>query len=589
MKRLFMAALLICATVQSTQAQKPPNILFILTDDQGWWELGAHGNQWIDTPVLDSLYRQSVSFSRYYAAPVCSPTRAGLITGRYHLRTGLYNTRFGGDVIAREEITIAQLLKESGYRTGLFGKWHLGKYYGYQPHQKGFDEFLGHYAGHIDEYDYPDQIVHNGEPVEARSYVTDLFTDAAIEFIDYPDDRPFFCYLSYNAPHSPWVVGTSHDRQTRGFELVKKYLDKGLTVRDAHIYAMVEIIDQNVGRLLGYLTEKGLDKNTVVIFSCDNGGISNFYTAGLRGKKGSVYEGGIRAPLIVRWPGNFPENKQVDAMISHIDLVPTLCELTGTPLPADRVIDGKSFLPLLKQGQGKSPHTYLFHHWDRYFPNPYNMWAVTDGRYKLLNSPRAPWPTEPVVQPEPFGELYDLMSDPGEAKNIASQHPDIVRRLRTAFLDYFADVTKNKVYEPVPIPVGYPQENPVEIQPSWARLSGKHIRYTFRGYDWDSIDSWKDMGEYVEWQLEVAGEGNYEVMLRYGCTTGRSPGKLRISVGNNILEHIPEATPTADVFKTRSLGTIRLEKGILPLRAQIVQGHGNELMTLNKIWLKKVD
>ena len=574
-------------THTSAQPERPPNILFILTDDQGWWELGAHGNKVIETPALDRLHRQSVSFSHYYAAPVCSPTRAGLMTGRYHLRTGLYNTRFGGDAIDPEEITVAELLKNRGYRTGLFGKWHLGKYYGYQPNQQGFDEFFGHYSGHIDEYDYPDQLVHNGRQVEARKYVTDLFTDAALEFIDQPTDQPFFCYLSYNAPHSPWVTGTSHDRQARGFNLVKKYLDKGLTIRDAHIYAMVEIIDENIARLMKRLDELGLSDNTVVIFSCDNGGISNFYTAGLHGKKGSVYEGGIRAPFFARWPGHFPENVQVGSMVSHIDLLPTLCELAGAGVPKDRKIDGRSLVPLLKAGQGKSPHEYLFHHWDRYFPNPYNTWAVTDGRYKLLHS-ITPWPKEPVVRSEPFGQLYDLENDPSEKNDLAGAHPEIVKKLRTAFLNYFTDVTSGRTYRPVPIPVGHEEENPVEIQPSWATLHGDSIRYTFMGYDWDSVDSWEIPGEYAEWQLDVRQEGRYEVMISYGCAHQSAGGQLKITAGNSSVQVTTRATPSPDVFSVSSAGTLELAAGRLTLRAEVLQAKRGELMRLNKIWLKKI-
>lgn len=585
---LFWGVLAGVTTGTGALSQTPPNILFVLTDDQGWWELGAHGNKTIETPALDRLYQQSVSFSHYYAAPVCSPTRAGLMTGRYHLRTGLYNTRFGGDAIDPSEITIAELLQKQGYRTGLIGKWHLGKYFGYQPNQQGFDEFFGHYSGHIDEYDYPDQIVHNGRPVEGRKYVTDLFTDAAIAFMEKPSDQPFFCYLAYNAPHSPWVVGTSHDRQTRGFDLVKKYLDRGLTMRDAHIYAMIEIVDENIARLMQRLDDLGLSDNTIVIFSSDNGGVSTYYSAGLRGRKGSVYEGGVRAPFLVRWPGHFPENKQVDAMISHIDLLPTLCELSGSDLPDDRKIDGKSIVPLLRTGEGESPHEYLFHHWDRYFPNPYNTWAVRDGRYKLLNNP-SPWPTKPVVQREPFGQLYDLERDPGEKTDIAAQHPEIVMRLRNAFRGYFDDVTAGRTYRPVPIPVGNDEENPVEIQPSWATLNGDSIRYTFMGYDWDTIESWQMPGEQAVWNLDVQKGGRFEVTIRYGCDHRHAGGKLQISAGNDTIEATTHPTATPDVFSTYSIGTLQLAPGKAALRVAVSEAKGGELMRLNKIWLKKVD
>lgn len=564
-----------------------PNMILIVTDDQGWWELGAHGNEVIDTPALDRFHKESVSFSHYYAAPVCSPTRAGIMTGRYHLRTGLYNTRFGGDVIDRSEVTLAELLREEGYRTGLFGKWHLGSYFGYQPAQRGFDEFFGHYPGHIEEYDYPDQLVHNGKPVEARKYVTDLFTDAAIEFIEQERNLPFFCYLAYNAPHSPWVVGTSHSRQARGDNLITKYLDRGLSLKDARIYAMVEIIDENLAKLFSRLKELNLDKNTVVIFSSDNGGVSSFYNAGLRGRKGSVYEGGVRAPLMVRWPGRFPAGAKVDAMVSHVDLLPTLCELAGARLPTGRKLDGKSLVPLLKKGGGDSPHQYVYHHWDRYFPNPYNTWAICDGRYKLLNSP-SPWPKKPVRQPEPFGQLYDLQNDPSEKTDLSEKHPDIVKRLRTAFLAYYEDVTRGRTYRPVPIPVGNAEENPVEIQPSWATLHGDSIRYTFLGYDWDSVDAWEIPGEQAEWQLDITRGGRYEVIISYGCANKSAGGRLRIAAGGSSIEFVTTATPTPDVFEVRTVGHLDLSPGNMRLTAEVVQAKGGELMKLNKIWLKKI-
>ena len=297
-----------------------PNLLLIVTDDQGVWDLGSSGNPDIDTPHLDALAKSGVSFARYYAAPVCSPTRAGLMTGRYAFRTGIYNTRFGGDSLARSEVTVAELLKQAGYRTGLFGKWHLGRYHGYQPQQRGFDEFLGHYQGHIERYEYTDQFVHNGRPVESRGYVTELVTDAAIDFIDESKHRapaaPFFCYLAYSAPHSPFQMDTSHAHQPKGDAMIEKYLKKGLPLMQARIYAMVERVDRNIGRLLAHLETSGLANDTVVFFMSDNGGVSKHWTGELRGFKAQVYEGGVRSPLFVRWPGEFPAGGMIKGQAS---------------------------------------------------------------------------------------------------------------------------------------------------------------------------------------------------------------------------------------------------------------------------------
>ncbi|MBI1314125.1 sulfatase-like hydrolase/transferase [bacterium] len=563
-------------------AAMQPNILFVLTDDQGWWDVGMRGNQDIETPVMDRLAREGVDFTRFYAAPVCAPTRAGLMTGRYCFRTGLYNTRFGGDTLGINEMTIAQMLKRAGYRTGIFGKWHLGKYAPYQPQHRGFDEFLGHYHGHIDEYDYPDQLVHNGKPVEARKYVTDLFTDAAIEFIEHDSEQPWFCYLPLNAPHSPWVVGTSHDGQARGDALIEKYLKKGLVLREARIYSMIDIIDQNLGRLLTRLNELGETENTVVLFMTDNGGVSRHFKAGLNGNKASVYEGGVRVPLFVRWPGRFPAGAKIDAQCSHVDLFPTFCELAGVDVPNDREIDGRSLLPLLKTGQGEQHHEYVYHAWDRYFPNPDNRWSISDQRWKLLcqvgagqQGSRKNW------------RLFDLANDPGETHNVFAQQPETAERLRNEFVRWFEDVTDGVAYEPVPIPVGHPAEPLVEIQPSWATWHGENIEYVFRGYDWDTIEGWKTPGEHADWKLDVLHGGRYAVEISY-ARLSRDRGTLRLSVGEASLECSPPPTPTADVFERVSVGTLDIQPGSAELKAEVVDAQGDELLRLNRIFLRRL-
>jgi len=580
-----------------SSAADKPNILFVLTDDQGWWDLGLRGNKDIDTPVLDQFSREGVDFTRFYAAPVCAPTRAGLMTGRYCFRTGLYNTRFGGDTLGINEVTIAQMLKQAGYRTGCFGKWHLGKYAPYQPHNRGFDEFLGHYHGHIDEYDYPDQIVHNGKPVEARRYVTDLFTDAAIEFIESSGDQPWFCYVPFNAPHSPHVVGTSHDGQARGDELIGKYLARGLNLHEAQIYAMIDLIDQNVGRLLKRLDELKLSDDTVVLFMTDNGGVSKHFKAGLRSNKGSIFEGGVRVPLFVRWPGQFVAGGQIEAQCSHVDLFPTFCELAGVPLLNDRVIDGKSLVPLLKAGQGQEHHEFVYHAWDRFFPNADYRWAVSDQRWKLACQVRRTGAAKRVsatsaakskTPTSADWQLFDLQADLGEKKNLIKQHPEIAVRLRKEFLRWFNDVTKGVTYQPVPIPVGHPDEPLLEIQPSWAKWHGNNIEYVFRGYDWDTIEGWREPGEHAKWNLDVLSDGEYDVTLSYG-RSARGGGTLRISVGDESIECSPNPTPTADVFERIAIGRLALTKGPATLKAEVVTAHGTELLRLNRIFLKRIE
>ncbi|MBM3852944.1 MAG: arylsulfatase, partial [Verrucomicrobia bacterium] len=489
---LVMVLSLALAGVEARAASSAtgrPNLLLLVTDDQGPWDLGSAGNPHLDTPHLDALAKSGVSFARYYVAPVCSPTRAGLMTGRYAFRTGLYNTRYGGDSMARSEVTVAELLKKAGYRTGLFGKWHLGRYHGYQPHQRGFDEFLGHYQGHIERYEYADQFVHNGRPVATRGYVTELVTDAAIDFLDEAKRRapasPFFCYVAYSAPHSPFQLDTSHAHQPQGDALITKYLKRGLELPQARIYAMVERIDQNVGRLLEHLEKTGRARDTVVIFQSDNGGVSRHWTGVLRGFKAQVYEGGVRSPLFVRWPGQFPAGGVVRAQASHVDIMPTLCELAGAKLPTERPIDGRSLVPLLRAGAGDRHQPYVYHTWNRMAPTPDANWGISDQRFKLVGAGGGGGKKKGSGW-----ELFDLDADPGEKTNLAEAHPEKVKALRAEFLRWYGDVTQGVKFEPVPIPVGHAEENPVELQPSWARTAGDGVKYVFEAYDWDTIEDW---------------------------------------------------------------------------------------------------
>jgi arylsulfatase A len=313
----------------------------------------------------------------------------------------------------------------------------------------------------------------------------------------------------------------------------------------------------------------------------DNGGVSRSFKAGLRGFKARVFEGGVRSPLFVRWPGRVPAGATIDAQTSHIDLLPTFCELAGVPLPQDRPIDGCSLLPLLERGAGEATQHYVYHTWDRHFPNPDERWAISDGRWKLLRQ---------------GGKvaLFDLEEDPGETRNVAERHPDRVRELRAEFVRWFEEVTDGQDYRPIRIPVGDPREPRVEIQPSWATLEGETVKYVFRAYDWDTIEGWRRPGESAAWQLDVQRAGRYEVAISYGCAGPHAGGVLGLTAGRSgaddaltSLDFTPERTSTANVFITRSLGVLDLQQGPAELKAKVLQSHGGELMRLNAIWLTR--
>jgi arylsulfatase A len=581
-RRAFVAST--AGAALSAPAARPPNIVVILTDDQGWWDAGVQGNRDIETPVMDRLAAEGVRFHRFYACPVCAPTRAALLTGRYYLRTGVYNTRFGGDAMDTSEVTLAEVLRRRGYRTGVFGKWHLGPFPYQGPRKRGFEQSLTFTTGHTERYYYPDQLAADGRGVRARGHITDVLTDAAVAFIEAERARPFFLYLAYNVPHSPNFISNPW---------VERYLKKGVALNDAQIYGMISHCDAAIGRLLAALDRDGLRDNTVVLFLSDNGGVSKHFRAGLRGAKGSAFEGGIRVPFFARWPGHFPAGAEVDAMASVMDLFPTLCRIAGAAPPEGRALDGRSILPLLEKGGGESPHEYLCHIWDRFRPSLASNWSITGKRFKLAGK-----------------QLFDLAADPGEKRNVAAQHPEIVADLRRRFEAWLTEMTRGRSFQPAPIEIGHPDEPVVEIQPSWARCSATHVtwsspgmgpdapeqplpgatgngaNYTFAGYDWDTIDGWSRVGDAVEWSIRVLAPAAYRVTLSYGAA--QAGGVVRISAGAASVDHTVEATGGRNIFQTRPAGALRFAKGDAMLRVAVTRGHGHEVMALNKIRLERI-
>jgi arylsulfatase A-like enzyme len=572
-RQLLRSALAAPAIPLARAAQgRRPNIVLVLTDDQGWYEIGTNGNRDIHTPNLDRLALDGVRFTHFYASPVCSPTRSSLMTGRHYQRTGAVDTYLGRDVLHTDEITLGQVLQREGYRTACVGKWHLGRYMKYHPQNRGFDDFFGFWQyGFINRYDDSDELWSGKQRVETRGYVTDVLTDQAVSFIEQNRANSFFLYLAYNAPHSPHLAPDS---------FIEPYLKQGLPLAEARIYAMISSIDRNIGRVTGTLERLGLAENTIVLFMSDNGGVGRFNKVGLRGNKGSCYEGGVRVPFFARWPGAFPRGVAVEAMAQHIDVLPTLCELAGARLP-DRPLDGKSIAPLLRAGKGTTPHDFLFHQWNRGHPVLASVprdselqasWAVRDasGRKLMMT-----------------GELFDLNADPGESRNLAASEPDTTRRLRQRFEEWFADVTRDQVYARVPIEVGRGDENPVEIDVTWGEPAGQKVRPQYRNYNLDIIDQWSLPRDSVSWSLDAVEAGRYEVTLNYGCSHGDG-GVLKLEAGNAVLRH--EAVPTAgrEVFRPMVAGFMELPRGPLKLRLTAESVRGRELMALHKIWLRRV-
>ena len=348
--------LFLIATIHDSPlaADRQPNIVLVLTDDQGFGDVRSHGNKLIDTPVHDRIAAEGARFDRFFVSPVCAPTRASLLTGRYHSRTGVHGVTRGHETMRDDEVTVAELLKGVGYATGAFGKWHNGSQYPHHPNGQGFDEFLGFCAGHWNNY-FNTTLDHNGKMVQSKGFIIDVLTDAAIAFIESNKERPFFCYLPYNTPHTPWQVPERY---------WKKYLAKGISDPSlACAYAMCENIDDNMGRLISKLETLEIADDTIFIFLTDNGPNTNRYNGGMKGRKGSANEGGVRVPCFMRYPRHIKPGTVIKPITAHIDLLPTLMEYCGLIEYKTKPLDGRSLVPLIHGGTADWPSRMLFTVW----------------------------------------------------------------------------------------------------------------------------------------------------------------------------------------------------------------------------------
>jgi arylsulfatase len=416
MTRRHFHALLPAALASARAADPPPNIVLLLADDLGYGDLGCYGNRSIRTPNIDLLASQGARLTEFYSSPTCTPSRAALLTGRYPLRSGLTRVlipreHFG---IRETELTLAEVLQQRGYRTGCIGKWHLGDRLRHRPTRHGFDRFFGVLYSHdmfLPVVHWPPVRLFSGEKPLGEVKTADLtqhFTEEAIRFLDEAAGGPFFLYLPYTAPHAPLAV-------TRDF-----------AGKSAHgLYGdTVEELDWSVGRVLGKLKQRGLAENTIVIFASDNGPARvpskpSGDTGGLRGGKGSAWEGGVRVPFIVRWPGRAPEGTVRSGITSALDLFPTLARAAGAQVPTDHILDGLDLTGFLT-GDVPSPRTRICHF------RRGEVLAIRAGSWKL-HLRRGPEGQQPRLLPRP--ELYDLDTDAAEARDLAADHPDVVANL----------------------------------------------------------------------------------------------------------------------------------------------------------------
>ena len=500
--------------LQQNQAAQPhrPNVVLILSDDQGFGDIHSHGNAKIDTPVLDRLATEGARFDRFFVSPVCAPTRASLMTGRYFLRTGVVEVT--PDHLATmqlDEVTLAEAFKQANYATGLFGKWHLGKWYPYHPNVQGFDEFVGFRSGAWGDYFDP-TLEHNSRQTPMKGYITDVLTDRALDFIEEHRAGPFLCYIPYNVPHSPFQV------PDRYFE---KYKARGLDDRTAAVYGMCENMDENIGRILNRLEKLKLVDDTIVIFLTDNGPNGVRYNAGMRGRKGKVDEGGVRVPMFVRWPGHIVPKTLVREIAADIDVFPTLIDLCSIDMPETKPIDGRSLAPLLDGREVEWPDRTLF---------SVRMDEQPDGRRRISGIAARTRRWRLTVYGKKVA-LYDMAADPSQKRDVAARHAEVVATLRTAIERWYTDVTADAPLR-VPIPVGHKVEPVVKLGAAEAHLSGKISVKGKVPWDISWIHTWTSTDDHVWWDLDVVRRGRHNVSVTYANPHRAIPVKVRIEAGD---------------------------------------------------------
>lgn len=515
-------------------AKKRPNVILVMTDDQGYGDLGATGNNLIRTPNIDAMARRSGSMENFYVCPVCAPTRACLMTGRYNYRTRVVDTWVGRAMMEPKETTIAEILHDAGYETGIFGKWHLGDNYPMRPMDQGFNESIVIRGGGIGqpadppggEGKYTDPILmHNGKPEQYKGYCTDVYFEKAMSWMSkcVSQSKNFFAYIPTNAPHAPFndVPKDLYERY-KAMDLSNRNFpqDKGHKLPDdddpdnrARIYAMITNIDDNMGRLFAKLDQLGITENTIVIFMVDNGPNGSRYVAGFKGMKSYVYEGGIRSPFFFQWPAVVKPGTSSDRIAAHIDVLPTILEACGVPKPNGLEIDGRSILPLL-QGRKiawRDRTIYIQSHRGD-VPVLYHNFAARSQQWKLLHASGF---GRENFEGEPKFELYDMVADPLEQNDLAAQRPDIVKAMRKEYEAWFADVSNTRPdnYAPPRIHIGTNHENPVVLtRQDWRHVKGRTWAADSNGY----------------WELYAARAGIYDVGVDFPAT--KTGGKILLEV-----------------------------------------------------------
>ncbi|MEE2640460.1 MAG: arylsulfatase [Planctomycetota bacterium] len=530
---LFFGGLAQFAPLTAASFVERPNVVIVLTDDQGYGDVGCHGNPVIKTPNIDTLCGESTSFTDYHVAPTCSPTRSALLTGHWTNRTGVWHTVNGRSMLRANEVTLGQFFKEAGYQTGMFGKWHLGDNYPYRPEDRGFTEVYRHGGGGVgqtpDVWDnayFDGAYFHNGKIEKAKGFCTDVFFDQAGKFMNRcaAEKKPFLAYIATNAPHGPLHCPQKY---------LELYPDQAPNI--ASFFGMISNIDDNVGKTRTLLRKLGIERNTIFIFTTDNGTATGdrVFNAGMRGKKGSEYDGGHRVPFVIHWPkGNLEKKRSITTLTHAVDVVPSLLDLCGIPMPDKVRFDGLSFRALLdNSGETQWPDRFLVTDSQRVRdPIKWRKSSVMSQRWRLVNGT----------------QLYDIKADPGQKKNVADQNPGQVEKMRNFYEQWWAELEPT-FQQTTEIYIGHPAAPRVTLTghdwiqtglPPWnqghIRRAAGYLPAKQRSREKDANRPIKKKKHEGHWAIRVLKSANYRITaLRWPEESG-TPITSGLPAGSNV-------------------------------------------------------
>jgi arylsulfatase A-like enzyme len=561
-----------------------PNILIILTDDQGWGDLSMNGNPNIQTPHVDALGKNGLTFDRFFAAPVCSPSRAEILTGRYALRGGVFSTSTGGERLNLDEKTMADYFKEAGYATATYGKWHSGMQPPYHPNSRGFDDFYGFCSGHWGDYIDP-MMEHNGKIVQGEGYMSDDLTNHTIRFIEQNKNNPFLILLSFNTPHSPMQMpdelwNTVKDRQLDSLYTGPHHEDETFT-RAA--IAMCENIDWNMGRIMQKLKDLDIEENTLVIFTSDNGPNSWRWNGGMKGRKGSTDEGGVRVPMVMQWKGTLQPGKVINEIAYFPDLLPTVAELAQINFNPPKPLDGKSIFPLMIQDSPDWPDRMLISHWD-------GNTTVRNQKFRLDHE----------------NYLYDMVNDPGQTTDVSEVFPEIASELIQAKEQYHQELVATfPATDQRPFTVGHPEYGFTHL-PARDAIAKGNIQRSNRWPNCSFYTNWTQQDDYIYWDVEIIESGFFEAVIYYTLEPENTGTRMQLSFGGSMLDigefeaHDPplegmeydrikrEESYVKD-FKPLIAGSLYLEKGKGKLMLEVLNITGNKTIDFRQLILNRID